>query len=408
MAFTVLQLVQQACYEAGYPVPSALAAATDAANLQYLNLLYAVGRELRRSRVWSQLKRSYSFNLVQGRTQYQLPEDFYAGLASTSWDQENRWEMRGPSTDGMWSYRTYGYVTVENRKAYRVFGPDINTSDSRGQFWINPTPGPDSGGTAITFDYISKTWIVPPSWAASTAVSGTIYRNSNGNIYKLTTNGTTSTTSPSMSYGQGQDGGVFWTYVTTSAWAGSTAYQQGEYVTNGGNTYICVQSGVSSGGPSGTSTNITDGTVLWDYVSLSAWTAETSYSVGTYVTNGGNKYLCTTPRLFSNVAQKSGKVGPRWTATTETDGTAVWTIQPQAFETLITDSDLCLFDDDLVILGLQWRFMRAKGLDYAAVQAEYERAKSRAAARWNPGRKISLGAEGVTRSINIQEGNFNT
>lgn len=51
------------------------------------------------------------------------------------------------------------------------------------------------------------------------------------------------------------------------AWVGSTAYTAGQYRTNGANQYKCVTGGTaaSSGGPTGTGTGITDGTVTWDY-----------------------------------------------------------------------------------------------------------------------------------------------
>ncbi|WP_029313212.1 hypothetical protein [Acidiphilium angustum] len=56
-------------------------------------------------------------------------------------------------------------------------------------------------------------------------------------------------------------------YVTNGAWTASTAYTVGETVTNGGNSYRVTTAGTSaaSGGPTGTTTSITDGTVTWTY-----------------------------------------------------------------------------------------------------------------------------------------------
>ncbi len=61
--------------------------------------------------------------------------------------------------------------------------------------------------------------------------------------------------------------------IPVAAWVASTAYVQGDVVSNGGNQYICQAGGTSavSGGPSGvgTGTNgggpITDGTATWYY-----------------------------------------------------------------------------------------------------------------------------------------------
>lgn len=48
-------------------------------------------------------------------------------------------------------------------------------------------------------------------------------------------------------------------------WQASTAYDLRRYVRNGANLYECVTAGTSasSGGPTGTSAEITDGTVVW-------------------------------------------------------------------------------------------------------------------------------------------------
>jgi hypothetical protein len=53
-----------------------------------------------------------------------------------------------------------------------------------------------------------------------------------------------------------------------SAWAGATAYTDGNIRTNNGRVYVCITAGTSaaSGGPTTTSANITDNQVTWRYV----------------------------------------------------------------------------------------------------------------------------------------------
>ena len=60
--------------------------------------------------------------------------------------------------------------------------------------------------------------------------------------------------------------------IVSMAWAGSTAYAVGNYVTNGGNLYRCTTAGTSasSGGPSGTGGSISDGGAVWAYVQAGA------------------------------------------------------------------------------------------------------------------------------------------
>ena len=70
-------------------------------------------------------------------------------------------------------------------------------------------------------------------------------------------------------------GKIGWTATTSGvsavAWAPTTAYLVGAYVTNGGNGYVCTTAGTSAGagGPTGTSLTVpvTDGTAAWLYVS---------------------------------------------------------------------------------------------------------------------------------------------
>ena len=72
---------------------------------------------------------------------------------------------------------------------------------------------------------------------------------------------------PSATYpNQGQLGFVIGNGHTL--WAASTAYTVGQTVQNSGNVYTCTTAGTSaaSGGPSGTGTGITDGTVVWSWL----------------------------------------------------------------------------------------------------------------------------------------------
>lgn len=53
-----------------------------------------------------------------------------------------------------------------------------------------------------------------------------------------------------------------------TAWAATTAYTLGQYRTNGGNLYVITTAGTSAGagGPTGTGTGIADNTAVWAYV----------------------------------------------------------------------------------------------------------------------------------------------
>lgn len=418
---TVLSLVQSAAYESQVDAPSTLVSLTNTSDLQILNLFYAVGRDLRQCNCWPQLKRQHTIYLQAGRNQYPLPNDFFSALPDTYWDQQNRWAMRGPLSDAGWNYRRYGYVTVENRKAFRVFGPDMASSSNLGQggqVMIDPIPGASSAGQAITFEYLSKNWINPPAFAASTSYTTASYVTVNGNIYKSASSASSGSAAPSVGFnGVGKDGGVYWMVLYTPAWVLSTLYAPGDYVTNGGNLYVCTTGGTSasSGGPSGTgSSSITDGTVSWSYCASSSWTGQTTFAAGSFIKISSTYYKAVTPPNTLSSAQITGKVQPNWSVATPTttpvwsqsDGTVTWNYFSNPYESIILDTDTCLFDDDIMILGLKWRFLQAKRQEFADFQAEYELKKKRAVSRWNAGQRIDLAGGSVGRIINVPEGSF--
>jgi hypothetical protein len=125
----------------------------------------------------------------------------------------------------------------------------------------------------------------------------------------------------------------------TAAWAASTAYTVGQRrTTDFGKIYECITAGTSasSGGPTGTSSNITDGTAHWKYVGIgittdapgafrkdadpvTAWATSTAYTVGQRRFNDTqNVYECIT----AGTSASSG--GPTGTTADITDGTAHW------------------------------------------------------------------------------------
>lgn len=80
-----------------------------------------------------------------------------------------------------------------------------------------------------------------------------------------------------------------------TAWASSTAYSLDAVRVNGGKAYVVTTAGTSaeSGGPTGTGSSITDGTVVWDYVPALG----TEYGGGTdglHPNNTGEAQLATT------------------------------------------------------------------------------------------------------------------
>jgi 3-methyladenine DNA glycosylase Tag len=64
---------------------------------------------------------------------------------------------------------------------------------------------------------------------------------------------------------------------------------------------------------------------------------------------------------------------------------------------LAADGDLVLLDEELMLAGLEWRYLRKKGLSYAEEFASYEALVSAAMSR--DGTKPILNMDGISRRV---------
>jgi hypothetical protein len=149
----VLELIKKVTYRLNINTPASVFGSTDPATLQLLALYEKVGQDLVDRNCWSQLKRTHSFNTASSTEGYALPSDFISFVPDTEWDTTNKWKVRGGVSDAEYNIRKNSYATLDNRKAYRIFGRPTDL-----QFKISPTP---SATETITFDYLSNAWVRP-------------------------------------------------------------------------------------------------------------------------------------------------------------------------------------------------------------------------------------------------------
>ena len=71
-----------------------------------------------------------------------------------------------------------------------------------------------------------------------------------------------------------------------------------------------------------------------------------------------------------------------------------------------TDTDVALIDEDLITMGLKWRFLRQKGLPYSEEFGDYERAAQRAMARDGGSRPVYLDGPRLVRYPGVPETGF--
>lgn len=110
------------------------------------------------------------------------------------------------------------------------------------------------------------------------------------------------------------------------------------------------------------------------------WTpSETGITVGKYRNANGNIY-----RASAISTGECGTTAPSHTTGTAVDSGVTWTYVSAPYETILTDNDICIFDDDLVKLGLRAKWRDEKGEDATKAEAEFNSKINRAVARLTP------------------------
>lgn len=106
---------------------------------------------------------------------------------------------------------------------------------------------------------------------------------------------------------------VSYTAAAAAAWAASTAYTQGQLISNDtGKFYVCITAGTSAAGPatgpSGTASDITDGTVHWMYAGAGAVAAASNDAI---VYNLMNAINALAAPAANHTATTSGSAGSK-------------------------------------------------------------------------------------------------
>lgn len=105
------------------------------------------------------------------------------------------------------------------------------------------------------------------------------------------------------------------------------------------------------------------------------WAPTTAYTVSQYAYTGENLYICTTAGTTSSTR-------PTSTGSAVTDGTVTWAFVSSSIEKAYEDGDYCIFDPDLVELGLEYFWKYEQGEEFEKAEANYRRKLNRAKARF--------------------------
>lgn len=206
---SLLTIVQAAALELGLSSPSSVYSNSDSLVQQLLSHANREGTELRTKFEWPQLVKEHTFTLTNGQAAYPMPADFQRFVFMTHWDRTQQWELYGPVSSEDWQYIKSGTSTSGPRRRWRFKGYATN------QFFIDPTPGSGDDGATMVFEYYSKNWCKPRTWAAGQVYGTNSYTFYNGNYYSTTAGGTAGATPPTHTSSTDSDGGITWAYVST-------------------------------------------------------------------------------------------------------------------------------------------------------------------------------------------------
>lgn len=258
---------------------------------------YREGDQIAKLHTWPSLNREATITLSTD-AMYSMPLDFDFQYFYTHWNRSDHWPVIGPLTPQEWQFRKSGLVDASGPFSYFRLKWSNGSNPVGGlSFFIDPTPGAGDVGHDVVFEYQSTNWIFP------------------------------------------------------RAWLPSTAYVVGDYVSNFGNIYTCTISGTSdvSGGPTGTSLSIAD-------------------------------------------------------------GTATWAFTDEKYTQIRNDNDIVLIPDELIILGTIIRFLKMTGQSFDYLEREYYEQKKLTLAGIKGARPIAIG-RGQYNDIyinrrNMPDGNY--
>lgn len=135
------------------------------------------------------------------------------------------------------------------------------------------------------------------------------------------------------------------------------------------------------------------------------WVASTVYSAGAI--RAGNGYVYRTA-----AGGTSGSTRPSHATGSASDGSVTWTTYTEPYligdtaNTNLSDDDLCLFDEDLMIEGMRWAYLQATGRDYGQERQDWEMMVKSAAARFDGPCQISMIGDSETLYFNVPEGSW--
>lgn len=140
------------------------------------------------------------------------------------------------------------------------------------------------------------------------------------------------------------------------------------------------------------------------WIKPKTWLSSTSFVANSYCFYNGNYYVTST-------GGTTGSTPPTHTSGSVSDGGVTWTYYDDAYEYWTADTDEPNIPSYLLEMGIQWKFLQAKGLEYAALQADYMRQLTLNSAKLTGARDLNMSGRPVEYLVgerNVPDGNWDS
>ena len=153
---TANAIISQVAIEVGLRKVADVFAEQDPAYEQLIALTNTCGYELLQEQAWQGLVREVDFTTQAGDTgKYDFPEDYAYMLDQTGWERSENVPLFGPLSAQMWTY-----LLGRDLVSYTIYA---SFRQVERQFWLFPQPPAE--GLNITYEYISRNWVIDSSVA---------------------------------------------------------------------------------------------------------------------------------------------------------------------------------------------------------------------------------------------------
>lgn len=110
-----------------------------------------------------------------------------------------------------------------------------------------------------------------------------------------------------------------------------------------------------------------------------------------------NKYRNANGLILKCTAITSGTCGTTPPSASGVDEGVTWTVVTAPYETILTDNDTCIFDEDIIIQGLKYFYLKSIREDFSAEKDLFDKMIDSARARWIGSHKGNLAGKRIIR-----------